>query len=67
MADRQQQIEEVIAHQQRLVDLLNEAITKQQEDLLSLERRVITLEQKYFELLQQAGEGELPHEKPPHY
>lgn len=67
MADRQQQLEEALAHQQHLVDLLNEALTKQQSDLLSLERRVITLEQRYLELLEEVGEGELPHEKPPHY
>jgi uncharacterized coiled-coil protein SlyX len=67
MSDRQRQLEEALAHQQHLVDLLNQALVGQQSDLLSLERRVATLEQKYFELLRRVGDADLPHERPPHY
>ncbi len=67
MQERQRQLEEVVAHQQLLLDQLDGALTAQQRDLESLRRRLALLEEKYLDLLAQGSGGDLPHEKPPHY
>lgn len=67
MQERQRQLEEVVAHQQLLLDKLNEALAVQQRDLQSLQRRLTLLEQKYLDLLAQGLGENLPHERPPHY
>ena len=67
MQERQRQLEEVIAHQQLLLDKLDEALTAQQKDLQGLQRRLTLLEQKYLEIIEQGLGEDLPHEKPPHY
>lgn len=65
--DRQQRLEEVVAHQQRLLEELNQVLTVQQADLATLGRRLTALEQKYLELAATLSGGDLPHERPPHY
>lgn len=67
MEERQRKLEEVVAHQQLFLDKLDQVITAQQRDLLSLQSRLAVLEQKYLDLLAHGLGEHLPHEKPPHY
>ncbi|QDU57878.1 SlyX family protein [Aeoliella mucimassa] len=67
--DRQTQLEELLAHQQHLIDTLNSVVTSQQSDINTLQQKTDRLEAKVkllAEYMERVGE-DLPHEKPPHY
>ncbi len=67
--DRQTRLEELLAHQQHLIDTLNGVVTAQQAEITELNLTVGRLESKVrllAEFVERAGE-DLPHEKPPHY
>lgn len=69
MSDRITQLEELLSHQQHLLDALSEETTRQQGDLQALGRKVGLLEAQLRQLagLVEAAGDNLPHEKPPHY
>ncbi|MGI9457901.1 MAG: SlyX family protein [Aeoliella sp.] len=67
--DRQTQLEELLAHQQHLIDALNSVVTEQRLEMDALQQKVTRLEEQMRGLAQSAALGgdDLPHEKPPHY
>lgn len=68
-ADRQTRLEELLAHQQHLIDALNTEVTGQRQEISRLSQSVERLEARLkvlAEYVQRSGE-ELPHERPPHY
>lgn len=69
MSERITQLEELLSHQQHLLDALSEETRRQQGDLQALGRKVGLLEAQLRQLtgLVEAGGENLPHEKPPHY
>lgn len=68
LAEEVVRLEEVITHQQQLVQDLNEALTALRDEADDVARRQNTIDQTVRRLvdLQQAAE-DLPDEKPPHY
>jgi len=67
--DRQRQLEELLAHQQHLIDELNGVVTQQRLEMDTMQRRLKSLESKLQAVAERAAAGgeDLPHEKPPHY
>ncbi|TWT38292.1 hypothetical protein KOR34_32610 [Posidoniimonas corsicana] len=68
MTDRQTQLEELLAHQQRMLDELNSVVTglRNELDLANLERtKLKTTVARLVEHYEAADGG--PDEKPPHY
>lgn len=63
--DRLTALEERLTFQQRLIDELNQAILAQGVDISRLQRELAQSRAAIEQLA--AGEGDLPHEKPPHY
>ncbi len=67
--ERQTHLEEIVAHQQQLIDELNEVVTGQRLDMDRMQLRLHKLEAKIKllgEYVERSGD-DLPHEKPPHY
>lgn len=67
--DRQTRLEELLSHQQHLIDALDTEVADQRRELRQLSLTVSGLEAK-IKLLAQCVERsaeDLPHEKPPHY
>lgn len=67
--DRQTRLEELLAHQQHLIDALNAEVTGQRREISRLLQSVQQLESRLKALAEyadHAGEN-LPHERPPHY
>lgn len=68
MSDRQTQLEELLAHQQRLLDDLNSVVTglRRELDLANLEqlklKKTVARLVEYYEAAEGAAD-----EKPPHY
>ncbi|MEQ8848667.1 SlyX family protein [Botrimarina sp.] len=61
-------LEEVITHQQHLVNELNEVLTATRDDLDAAARRVKTIEPVVRRLADaEQGAEDLPDERPPHY
>ncbi len=69
LPDRQIAIEELLAHQQQLIDELNGVVTEQRLEMDSLILKVSRLENRLSGLAQSTAlaSDDLPHEKPPHY
>jgi SlyX protein len=69
--DPSAQLEELqseLAFQGDTLQALNDALARQQADLLRLQRQVELLQARLAELLAAAAEGALPPEpRPPHY
>ncbi|WP_425400955.1 SlyX family protein [Aeoliella sp.] len=68
-ADRQTRLEELLAHQQHLIDTLNTEAVEQRKEIDRLTASVTRLEKQLkllAEFVERSGE-DLPHEKPPHY
>lgn len=68
-ADRQTRLEELLAHQQHLIDTLNAEAVEQRKEIDRLTASVARLEKQLkllAEFVERSGE-DLPHEKPPHY
>ena len=67
--DRQTQLEELLAHQQHLIDALNVETAEQRREIDRLRASVAKLEAKLkllAEYVERSGD-DLPHERPPHY
>jgi SlyX protein len=60
-------LEERLAFQERVIDELNAAILRQQQQLDQLNRQLAAITRGLEQLAEQAQGGDLPHEKPPHY
>lgn len=59
-------LETKIAHQEYLIEELNQALYQQQKTIDKLEATITTLVKRYQELLA-GGDDIRPNEKPPHY
>ncbi|MEM8865523.1 MAG: SlyX family protein [Planctomycetota bacterium] len=68
MESRLTQLEELLAHQQRLLDELNEVITTQRREIdwLLADREKLKATVTRLVQLQESAE-QLPDERPPHY
>ncbi|MCO6042293.1 SlyX family protein [Aeoliella sp. ICT_H6.2] len=67
--ERQTRLEELLAHQQHLIDTLNTEAVEQRKEIDRLSGAVARLEAKLkllAQFVERSGE-DLPHEKPPHY
>jgi uncharacterized coiled-coil protein SlyX len=60
-------LEERLSFQERVIDELNEAVLRQQQQIDQLKGQLGALTRGMEQLAEQAQEGDLPHEKPPHY
>ncbi|MEM6798652.1 MAG: SlyX family protein [Planctomycetota bacterium] len=66
--DRLTQLEELLAHQQRLLDELNGVLTELRTDVDALTREQAKLRATVARLVQlHDGADDTPGEKPPHY
>lgn len=63
----QVRLEELLSHQQRLLQELNEAVVALRDETDAAQRRQAAAEQAMRRLIDSAGAEGLPHEKPPHY
>jgi len=59
-------LEERLTHQEHLIDQLNDVVLEQARQLERLSRELANYVSA-VERLSAAAEGDLPHEKPPHY
>ena len=59
-------LEERLTHQEHLIDQLNDVVLGQARQLERLSRELANYVSA-VERLSAAAEGDLPHEKPPHY
>ncbi|MEC8554594.1 MAG: SlyX family protein [Planctomycetota bacterium] len=68
-ASRIEALEISIAHQQRLLEQLNEVVTEHSKILIQLEKAIPKLREELLELraAQDANSSPLANEKPPHY
>jgi SlyX protein len=60
------ELETKIAHQEHLIGVLNETVTRQELTLHQLREAMAVLAKRMKESVD-AGTASLPHEKPPHY
>ena len=69
MEDRIESLEIALAHQQRLVEQLNEVVVEHSQQLLQASRQQLRMESTIKELREQlaAKSAPPPNEKPPHY
>jgi len=60
-------LEEQLLYQQRALDQLHSVMLEQQAELERLRADLRSLQRTWETLLAQYEDGDLPHEKPPHY
>ena len=60
-------LESKLAHQDYLLDVLNETVYRQQKQLDELDTLCAVLAKRVAELRTNQPDSTLPHEKPPHY
>ncbi|QDU90307.1 hypothetical protein Pla175_37100 [Pirellulimonas nuda] len=66
--DQLTRLEELLAHQQQLLDQLNSAVVEQGGEIDRLRRELEALRTLAGRLAERVDAGQtLPHEKPPHY
>ena len=65
--DRLIALESKLAHQEYLLDVLNQTVYRQQKQLDELDTLTAALAKRLAELRANQPETVLPHEKPPHY
>ena len=65
--NRLDQLEEKIAHQEVMLIELNDALVKQQDSIMQLERLCTSISERIRALGESQGGGESPDERPPHY
>jgi SlyX protein len=65
--DRFIDIETKLAHQEYIVESLNQRVYEQQQQIDKLEQMCATLLQHVRDQAQSGGGGGLAHEPPPHY
>lgn len=63
------ELEIALTHQQQLLTQLNEVVTDQTRQLLRIDTAIRDLkeQQREIRVAQKERQGDLPHEKPPHY
>ena len=64
---RLDQLEEKLAHQEYTLIELNEALAKQQDSIMLLERLCASMGEQIRALGDARGDGESQDERPPHY
>ncbi len=67
LVDRMLRLEELVSHQQHLLDQLNQVAIGLQAQLDRQQREHQASLQRLREELEKATDGEVPIEKPPHY
>lgn len=68
MSDRQTQLEELLAHQQRMLDDLNASLTEMRDELDNVTREHVGLKNTIARLLEfHEGAEDGVDERPPHY
>lgn len=60
-------IETKLAHQEHLVEQLNDVVTKQQEIIMQLQERYVTLAERLRSISDVLPAGDQQDERPPHY
>jgi SlyX protein len=60
-------LESKLAHQDYLLDVLNQTVYRQQKQLDELDTLCAVLAKRVAELRTKQPDSTLPHEKPPHY
>ena len=60
-------LESKFAHQEYLLDVLNQTVVRQQKQLDELDTLSRALAKRLADVQLRVPEGMLPHEKPPHY
>ena len=60
-------LEELVSHQQHLLEQLNEVATSLQTQLYRQQQEHKAELEQLRSQMSDASEGDLPHEKPPHY
>ncbi|MRX09283.1 SlyX protein [Pseudoduganella sp. FT25W] len=65
--DRFIELEIKLAHQEHVVETLNQRVYEQQQQIDKLEQLCGLLVQRVRESAQGGSGGQLPHERPPHY
>ncbi len=60
-------LESKLAHQEYLLDVLNQTVYRQQKQLDELDTLAAVLAKRVAELRANQPDATLPHEKPPHY
>jgi uncharacterized coiled-coil protein SlyX len=62
-------LEESLCHEQRLLEELNQVVIGLRREIDRLEKRLQAAESRVLSVDQRIrqSEGDLPHEKPPHY
>ena len=65
--DRLVQIETKLAHQEHLLDALNDVVTKQQDIIMRLEEQHAILVERLRSISEAMPAGSAQDERPPHY
>lgn len=65
--DRILRLEELVSHQQHLLEQLNEVATSLQTQLFRQQQEHKAELEKLRSQMSDSADGDLPHEKPPHY
>ncbi len=60
-------LESKLAHQDYLLDVLNQTVYRQQKQLDELDALAAALAKRVAELRMNQPDSALPHDKPPHY
>lgn len=62
-----EKVEIKISYLENQVKDLNEVVVNQMKDIDALSIQLLKLEQKVSDLIEEAGDGDRPSRKPPHY
>ncbi|NLZ69122.1 MAG: SlyX family protein [Spirochaetales bacterium] len=62
-----EKVEIKISYLENQVKDLNEVVVNQMKDIDALSIQLLKLEQKVLDLIEEAGDGDRPSRKPPHY
>ena len=62
-----EKVEIKISYLENQVKDLNEVVVNQMKDIEALSIQLLKLEQKVSDLIEEAGDGDRPSRKPPHY
>ena len=65
--DRLIALESKLAHQEYLLDVLNQTVVKQHAQIDELDRLCATLAKRLADVQGRLPDAMLPHERPPHY
>ncbi len=62
-----EKVEIKISYLENQVKDLNDVVVNQMKDIEALSIQLLKLEQKVSDLIEEAGDGDRPSRKPPHY